>query len=92
MHNPFWLGTPHVASEDFVYKGQFIPKDTVLVLNTYSMHHHPERHPNPYSFKVSALIPEWPSMPRTYGALDLAGKVHQRRDKQHRVGKSPKPL
>ena len=19
MHNPFWLGTPHVASEDFVY-------------------------------------------------------------------------
>ncbi|KAL5518465.1 hypothetical protein ACEPAH_147 [Sanghuangporus vaninii] len=50
MRNPFWLGTPHVASEDFVYKGQFIPKDTVLVLNTYSMHHHPERHPDPYSF------------------------------------------
>jgi hypothetical protein len=33
-HNPFWLGTPHVSSQDFTYRGQFIPKDTVLVLNT----------------------------------------------------------
>lgn len=53
MHNPFWLGTPHVASEDFVYKGQHIPKDTVLVLNTYSMHHNAERHPQPHKFNVS---------------------------------------
>ncbi|KAF8172650.1 cytochrome P450, partial [Pholiota molesta] len=29
-HNPFWLGTPHVSSQDFTYRGQFIPKDTVL--------------------------------------------------------------
>ena len=53
MHNPFWLGTPHVASEDFLYNGQYIPKDTVLVLNTYSMHHDPERHPEPFKFDVS---------------------------------------
>ena len=54
MHNPFWLGTPHVASEDFVYKGQFIPKDTVCVLNTYSMHYNPERHADPHTFNVSS--------------------------------------
>lgn len=36
-HNPFWLGTPHVNTEDFTYRGQFIPKDTVVVLNTVSL-------------------------------------------------------
>ncbi|KAF8221256.1 cytochrome P450 [Tricholoma matsutake] len=33
-HNPFWLGTPHLSTEDFTYQGQFIPKDTVVILNT----------------------------------------------------------
>lgn len=33
-HNPFWLGTPHVNTQDFTFQGQFIPKDTVVVLNT----------------------------------------------------------
>lgn len=23
-HNPFWLGTPHVASDDFTYQGWFM--------------------------------------------------------------------
>ncbi|KAJ7648055.1 cytochrome P450 [Roridomyces roridus] len=49
-HNPFWLGTPHVASEGFTYKGQFIPKGTVVVLNTFTMHHDPKRHANPDKF------------------------------------------
>ncbi|KAJ7642256.1 cytochrome P450 [Roridomyces roridus] len=49
-HNPFWLGTPHFASENFTYKGQFIPKGTVVVLNTYTMHHDPKRHANPDKF------------------------------------------
>ena len=54
-HNPFWLGTPHVASEDFTYKGKFIPKDTVVVLNTWTMHHDEDRHHNPMSFNVSPV-------------------------------------
>ncbi|KAJ7615860.1 cytochrome P450 [Roridomyces roridus] len=49
-HNPFWLGTPHVTSEDSTYKGQFIPKGTVVVLNTWTMHHDPARHADPESF------------------------------------------
>ncbi|TFK35002.1 cytochrome P450 [Crucibulum laeve] len=49
-HNPFWLGTPHVNTQDFTYQGHFIPKDTVLVLNTYTMHHDPQRHPDPHTF------------------------------------------
>ncbi|CCM06881.1 uncharacterized protein FIBRA_09190 [Fibroporia radiculosa] len=55
-HNPFWLGTPHVASEDFTYEGQYIPKGTVVILNTYSMHHDPSRHPAPETFNPERYI------------------------------------
>lgn len=36
VHNPFWLGTPHTNTEDFVYKGKFIPKNTAFIINTVS--------------------------------------------------------
>ncbi|KAI8955076.1 cytochrome P450 [Xylaria longipes] len=55
-HNPFWLGTPHVASEDFTYQGQFIPQGTVCVLNTWTMHHDPERYPDPMAFKPERFL------------------------------------
>ncbi|KZT07800.1 cytochrome P450 [Laetiporus sulphureus 93-53] len=55
-HNPFWLGTPHVASEDFTYNGQFIPKDTVVVMNTRSMHYDETRHANPDKFDPERYI------------------------------------
>ncbi|KAK7054530.1 hypothetical protein VNI00_003728 [Paramarasmius palmivorus] len=55
-HNPFWLGTPHVNSQDFTYRGQYIPKGTVLVLNTYTMHHDPQRHPEPHRFNPDRYI------------------------------------
>ncbi|RDB27130.1 hypothetical protein Hypma_004573 [Hypsizygus marmoreus] len=55
-HNPFWLGTPHVNTHDFTYRGQFIPKDTVVVLNTYTMHHDPQRHPDPHTFNPDRYI------------------------------------
>ena len=51
-HNPFWLGTPHTATEDFTYQGKFIPKDTVIVLNTWTMHHNSERYHDPLTFCV----------------------------------------
>ncbi|KAF3401654.1 3-hydroxyphenylacetate 6-hydroxylase [Penicillium rolfsii] len=56
VHNPFWLGTPHVASEDFVYEGQYIPKDTVVVLNTWTMHNDSTRHSNPDKFNLDRYI------------------------------------
>ncbi|KAF5318738.1 hypothetical protein D9619_011047 [Psilocybe cf. subviscida] len=55
-HNPFWLGTPHVNTQDFTYRGQFIPKDAVVVLNTYTMHHDPQRHPDPHKFNPERFI------------------------------------
>lgn len=55
-HNPFWLGTPHFGTEDFAYRGHLIPKNTVVVLNTYTMHHDPRRHPEPFAFKPERYI------------------------------------
>ncbi|KAI1366310.1 cytochrome P450 [Xylaria arbuscula] len=55
-HNPFWLGTPHVASQDFMYNGQFIPQGTVCVLNTWTMHHDPERYPEPMRFEPNRFF------------------------------------
>ncbi|EFY91823.1 cytochrome P450 [Metarhizium acridum CQMa 102] len=50
------LGTPHVASEDFVYNGQLIPKDTVLVLNTWTIHHDEGRFPEPEQFNPDHYV------------------------------------
>ncbi|KAI0351871.1 cytochrome P450 [Trametes cingulata] len=55
-HNPFWLGTPHVNTEDFFYKGYLIPKGTVVVTNTWTMHHDPGRYPDPYEFKPERYL------------------------------------
>lgn len=55
-HNPFWLGTPHVASENFTYNGKFIPKDTVVVLNTWTLHHDADRHKNPMDFNPDRYL------------------------------------
>lgn len=37
VHNPFWLGTPHMSTEDFTYRGMFIPKNTVVIINAVSL-------------------------------------------------------
>jgi cytochrome P450 len=44
-HAPFWIPPP---TEDFVYNGMYIPKNTALILNLYEMHHNKEKYPDPY--------------------------------------------
>lgn len=34
----------------------FIPKDTVMVLNCYTLHHNPERYPEPHKFNPDRYI------------------------------------
>uniref|UniRef100_A0A0W0FIQ3 Putative cytochrome P450 n=1 Tax=Moniliophthora roreri TaxID=221103 RepID=A0A0W0FIQ3_MONRR len=55
-HNPFWLGTPHAVTEDFTYRGYSIPKDTVVICNTYSLHFNEQRYPDPYVFNPDRYI------------------------------------
>lgn len=55
-HNPFWLGTPHFSTDDFHYGEHYIPKDTVIVLNTWTMHHASDRYSNPDVFDPSRYL------------------------------------
>ncbi|KIM37141.1 hypothetical protein M413DRAFT_31085 [Hebeloma cylindrosporum] len=56
VHAPFWMATPHYTSQDFAYKGNFIPKDTAVVLNCYTLHHNEERYPDPFTFKPERYL------------------------------------
>ncbi|KAF4598324.1 hypothetical protein EYR38_006721 [Pleurotus pulmonarius] len=55
-HAPFWMGTPHCSEEDFVYNGYFIPKNTVMVLNVYALHHNEERYQDPWTFNPDRYL------------------------------------
>jgi Cytochrome P450 len=55
-HAPFWLPPPHYSTEDFVYNGLYIPKNTALILNCYEIHHNEERYPDPYAPTYLPLI------------------------------------
>ncbi|KAK7036781.1 hypothetical protein VNI00_011447 [Paramarasmius palmivorus] len=55
-HNPFWLGTPHAVTEEFTYRGYVIPKDTVVICNTYSLHFNECRYPDPYAFNPDRYV------------------------------------
>ncbi|KAG6855886.1 hypothetical protein H0H87_009709 [Tephrocybe sp. NHM501043] len=56
VHTPFWMATPHCSTQDFVYNGTFIPKDTVVVLNCYTLHHNEERYPDADKFNPDRYL------------------------------------
>ncbi|KAF5372236.1 hypothetical protein D9758_005061 [Tetrapyrgos nigripes] len=39
---PLPMGIPHVSSEDDYYDGYYIPKGTICIPNTWSLHHDPD--------------------------------------------------
>jgi cytochrome P450 len=55
-HAPFWTPPPHFSTEDFVYNGMYIPKNTVLILNLYAIHHNEEKYPDPFAFKPERFL------------------------------------
>jgi cytochrome P450 len=48
---PAPIAIPHSVSKDDIYKGWFIPKDTIIVMNLYAVHSDPLRFPEPHLFK-----------------------------------------
>jgi cytochrome P450 len=42
------MATPHYSTEDFVYNGMYIPKNTAVVLNCYDIHHNEEKYSDSY--------------------------------------------
>ncbi|KAH8106701.1 cytochrome P450 [Cristinia sonorae] len=56
VHAPFWMATPHYSTEDYVYKGYFIPKNTGVILNCFTLHHDENRYPNAHAFNPDRYI------------------------------------
>ncbi|KAI1193754.1 cytochrome P450 [Nemania serpens] len=75
-HNPFWLGTPHVASQDFTYNGHFIPQGAVCVLNTWTMHHDPERYPDPMAFEPERFLHDGLTSAQSSNVADPTQRDH----------------
>ncbi|KAJ7063977.1 cytochrome P450 [Mycena amicta] len=56
IHSPFWVPTPHYSTADFVYNGMYIPKDTVLILNCWTIHHNEARYPDAFTFNPDRYL------------------------------------
>ncbi|KAK7692059.1 hypothetical protein QCA50_005464 [Cerrena zonata] len=50
------LGGFHRASQDDIYKGYFIPKDTVVIANIWALLRDPERYPDPSAFNPDRYL------------------------------------
>ncbi|KAK2169207.1 hypothetical protein LSH36_12g36072 [Paralvinella palmiformis] len=50
------LGIPHAVTEDVQFRGYFIPKDTLVLSNMYSVHMNPELWPEPEKFKPERFL------------------------------------
>ena len=46
IQSPMWVAGPHFSTEDFVYNGMYIPKNTGVILNCYEIHHNEEKYPD----------------------------------------------
>ncbi|KAJ7627566.1 cytochrome P450 [Mycena polygramma] len=56
LHGPAPLGVPHASSEDDVYNGFFIPKDSTIMYNQWAMCRDERVYPNPGEFKPERFI------------------------------------
>jgi cytochrome P450 len=52
------LGFPHASSEDSVYRGSFIPKGSITIMNSWAILHNPDLYPDPETFKPERFLNE----------------------------------
>ncbi|KAL0956442.1 hypothetical protein HGRIS_002590 [Hohenbuehelia grisea] len=50
------LGFPHVASEDDIYEGYFIHKNSIVIPNIWAMTRDPSKHEDPESFRPERFL------------------------------------
>ena len=51
------MGQNHYVTEDDWYEGYFIPKNTIITMNLWTMHYDPEFYPEPE--KVQSVLEWW---------------------------------
>lgn len=50
------IGTPHYTTAPIVYKGIYIPENSVVALEQYCIHYDPERYPDPERFNPDRFL------------------------------------
>ncbi|TFK75571.1 cytochrome P450 monooxygenase [Pluteus cervinus] len=55
-HTAIPLGFPHTVSEDNIYKGYYIPRDSMIMPNIWAMTHDPVVHPDPMTFNPERFL------------------------------------
>lgn len=61
-HSVTPMGVPHIAAEDDVYNGMFIPKGTMLMANIWLFMHDEANHKDPMAFKPERFLGENPEI------------------------------
>ncbi|KAJ3723914.1 cytochrome P450 [Lentinula raphanica] len=56
LHPVTPLGFPHTLSQDEIYDGYFLPKDSIIMPNVWSILHNEEDYPEPYQFKPERYL------------------------------------
>ncbi|KAH9174424.1 cytochrome P450 [Lactarius sanguifluus] len=52
------MGVPHASSEDSIYRGFFIPKGSMTIVNSWGILHNPELYPDPETFNPERFLNE----------------------------------
>ncbi|KAK7695619.1 hypothetical protein QCA50_000255 [Cerrena zonata] len=55
------LGIPHRASQDDIYKGYLIPKDSIIIANIWALLRDPEIYPDPSAFNPDRYLSSSPN-------------------------------
>ncbi|KAH9042916.1 cytochrome P450 [Lactarius deliciosus] len=52
------MGVPHASTEDSIYRGFFIPKGSMMIVNSWGILHNPELYPDPETFNPERFLNE----------------------------------
>ncbi|KAH8994583.1 cytochrome P450 [Lactarius akahatsu] len=52
------MGVPHASTEDSIYRGFFIPKGSMMIINSWGILHNPELYPDPETFNPERFLNE----------------------------------
>lgn len=70
------LGQNHFVIQDDWYKGYFIPKNTIIMINMWALHHDPQYYPEPDKFNPHRFI-NYPLSAAEYAAIpDVDARDH----------------
>lgn len=67
---------PHATTEDDYYNGYHIPKDATIILNTWTIHRDPARHPRPERFEPERYLGDETSSADSANLFDVSKRDH----------------